>query len=428
MTDIQLRNAKLLQPGHDLHGKAVDILIQAGHIASILPSSGQAGSPSDSDLDGHWISAGWWDGQVDFRDPGMERAEGLERGLLTAAQGGFTRVAPVASTTPCRDQPSEVSSLVHRSQSSLCGVLPVAALSMGLEGKQLSEGFALINAGARAFSDDGPIERPELLRRALEYHRPSGFPVFSGAVDPGFQPDGVMHEGAMSTALGLQGNSSESELLRINRDLDILRYTGGHLHFPVITTACGLAAVKSARSEGLNITCGTTMHHLCWTDEDLDGFNADLKLVPPLRSTSDRDALRQAAVDGTLDLIVSDHRPRTPEEHDVDFMVVRPGIAAVHATGPAVFGALRNHGAEESQALEALYRLLVSGPRKLFGGTASFHGLEEGQPAEITVFNASTRGLPAPHSKAPNTVYTSSTPLLAGSVVGVVTSRGTYWN
>lgn len=419
---------QLLQPGHPLHGKAVDVTVEDGRVVAIQPASGDVAVGSDVNLEGHWISAGWWDGQVDFRDPGTERAEGLERGLAAAAQGGFTRVAPVASTTPCRDQPSEVLALLHRTADAVCGIIPVAALSVGTKGQQLSEGFALKDAGVRAFSDDGPIERPELLRRALEYHQPSGLPVFSAAQDPHFQPDGVMHEGAMSTALGLAGTSGESEVLRIGRELDILQYSGGRLHFPVITTAAGLQAVLSAKERGLQVTCGTTVHHLCWTDEDMDGFNSDLKLSPPLRTREDRDALRTAALNGGLDVVVSDHRPRTPEEHDVDFLVVAPGIAGVHAVGPALLGALSDHGASAEDVLSALHALLVSGPRSLFGAEDENLGLLEGKPVEFTVFSPENGVLPTSKSKAPNTVYKAGSPQLIGGVAGVVTAQGSHWN
>ena len=419
---------QLLQPGHPLHGKAVDVTVEGGRIVAIQPASGKAAAGSDVDLAGQWISAGWWDGQVDFRDPGTERAEGLARGLAAAAQGGFTRVAPVASTVPCRDQPSEVLALLHRTAAAVCGIIPVAALSVGAKGQQLSEAFALKDAGVRAFSDDGPIERPELLRRALEYHQPSGLPVFSAAHDPHFQPDGVMHEGAMSTALGLAGTSGESEVLRIGRELDILQYTGGRLHFPIITTAAGLQAVLAAKGRGLKVTCGTTVHHLCWTNEDLDGFNSDLKLTPPLRTREDRDALRTAALNGGLDVIVSDHRPRTPEEHDVDFLVVAPGIAGIHAVGPALIGALSDHGASSEEVLRALHTVLVSGPRSLFGAEDHNLGLLEGKPAEFTVFSPDSGTLPTSQSKAPNTVYSAESPQLKGGVSGVVTAQGSHWN
>ena len=425
---IRYRAPRLLQPGHPLHGQPVDLAVEDGQIVSMGAASSGSENAGDHVLSECWISPGWWDGQVDFRDPGTERAEGLTQGLTAAAQGGFTRVAPVASTRPCRDQPSEILALLHRTADSICGVLPLAALSAGCKGGQLTEAYALKQAGARAFSDDAPIERPELLRRALEYHQPTGLSVFSAALDPHFQPDGVMHEGAMSTALGLPGNSGESELLRIGRELDILSYSGGRLHFPVVTTAAGLDAILAAKRKGLQVTCGTTVHHLCWTDSNLDGFNSDMKLSPPLRSAEDRDALRTAVLNGDLDLVVSDHRPRTPEEHDVDFMVVKPGIAGIHAVGPALLGALSDHGASADEALNALYGVLVAGPRKVFAASGAEVGLAEGHPAEFTVFSATETGLPKSASRAPNTLYTAETSPMLGKVLGVVTPRGSHWN
>lgn len=425
---IRFLSPKLLQPGHALHGQRVDVTVHEGKILALAAAGSAPAEEGDHDLDGHWISPGWWDGQVDFRDPGVERAEGLAHGLQTAAQGGFTRVAPVASTRPCRDQPGEILSLLHRSATAVCGVLPVAALSVDRAGQQLTEAHALMEAGARAFSDDTPLERPELLRRALEYHGPLGLPVFSEAHDPSFQPEGVMHEGPMSTALGLPGNSGESELLRIGRDLDILRYAGGRLHFPVITSSAGLQAVIAAREEGLQVTCGTTVHHLCWSDGDLEGFNTDLKLMPPLRSTSDREALVDGVLAGHIDVVVSDHRPRTPEEHDIDFMGVMPGIAGVHAVAPLLSGSLLARGASEEEALNALFATLVAGPRQLLGTTQDAEGLVEGGAAEFTVFTLDAPSIPVSTSRAPNTVYGAGTAGCGCRVVGVVTPRGTSWN
>jgi len=147
-----------------------------------------------------------------------------------------------------------------------------------------------------------------------------------------------------------------------------------------------------------------------------------------LRSVEDRTALRAAVLAGDLDLVVSDHRPRTPEEHDVDFLVVKPGIAAVHAVGPALLGALTDHGASPEESMNALYKVMVAGPRKVFAASGSEMGLEEGGPAEFTVFSTTATGIPKSASKAPNTFYTEDTEHLLGRVIGVVTPRGSHWN
>lgn len=417
------RAASLILPGHPLHGRSVDLLVDNDRLSSLEAADGELNAErGDRDLGDALAFAGWWDLQTDFRDPGTDRAEGLEHGLAVAAQGGFARVAPVASTRPCRDQPADVQAILLRGKGHVTGVIPVAALSAGRDGTRLTEAHALVAAGAKAFSDDAPIRRPELLRRALEYHSTLGTPVFSEAHDPDFQPDGLMHEGPTSTRMGLPGLSEETETLRIRRDLDILRYTGGHLHIPVVTSAAGMQSIRDAKAHGLNVTCGTTVHHLCWTDEDLAEFNGNLKLALPLRAAVDRDALRAAALDGTLDVVVSDHRPRTPEEHDADFMIIAPGIAGLHAVGPALRGALEAHGATAEQANEAMARLLASGPRRVMGTTE-----DAAAPECITLFSPSAGTLPSA-SKAPNTVYGADTPGMSGHVVGVMTPRGVHWN
>ena len=417
------RAASLILPGHPLHGRSVDLLVDHDRFAGIEAADGALDADrGDRDLGDAVAFAGWWDLQTDFRDPGTDRAEGLEQGLAVAAQGGFARVAPVASTRPCRDQPADIQSILLRSQGQVTGVIPVAALSAGRDGTHLTEAHALVAAGAKAFSDDAPVRRPELLRRALEYHGTLGTPVFSEAHDPDFQPDGLMHEGPASTRMGLPGLSEETETLRIRRDLDILRYSGGRLHIPVVTSATGIQSIRAAKAAGLNVTCGTTVHHLCWTDEDLSDFNGDLKLALPLRAEADRVALRAAALDGTLDVVVSDHRPRTPEEHDADFMVIAPGIAGLHAVGPALRGALKAHGASADQANDAMARLLATGPRRVIGTED-----DAAKPEDITLFSPSA-GTVQSASKAPNTVYGADTPGMSGHVVGVMTPRGVHWN
>lgn len=411
------RVAQWIQPGHDLHGQPVDIHHSTGQPLDIQRCAGELNTAEgDRDLGAGVAFPGWIDLQCDFRDPGTDRAEGLHHGLTVAAAGGFCGVAPVASTRPCRDQPSEVRMLSATSAQTVTAALPVAAVSEGRNGIQLTEAHALVAAGALAFSDDAPIDRPELLRRALEYHQNLGTRVFSEATDPTFQPEGLMHEGPTSTQLGLPGVSEEGETLRIRRDLDVLRYSGGKLHIPIVTSAAGISAIREAKKEGLDVTCGTSVHHLRWTDKDLDGFNRALRLHHPLRAEADRTALREAAMDGTLDVVVSDHRPRTPEEHDVDFMVVAPGIAGLHAVGPVLFGALIDHGANETDALSAMSRLLSAGPRHILGA------------GDGVSFFAPNGTLCSSLSKAPNTLYTAETEGIRGAVLGAASPRGAHWN
>ena len=183
-----------------------------------------------------------------------------------------------------------------------------------------------------------------------------------------------------------------------------------------MTSAAGISAIREAKKEGLDVTCGTSVHHLRWTDTDLDGFNRALRLHHPLRSEADRNALREAAMDGTLDVVVSDHRPRTPEEHDVDFMVVAPGIAGLHAVGPVLFGALMDHGATEADALDAMSRLLSTGPRYILdaGDGVSFFAL--GRKPVFIALQGTEHGIHCGHRGSPRRCGGSREP------------RGAHWN
>ena len=418
------RAASLILPGHPLHGRSVDLLVDHDRFAGIEAADGALDADrGDRDLGDAVAFAGWWDLQTDFRDPGTDRAEGLEQGLAVAAQGGFARVAPVASSTrPCRDQPADIQAILLRSQGQVTGVIPVAALSAGRDGTHLTEAHALVAAGAKAFSDDAPVRRPELLRRALEYHGTLGTPVFSEAHDPDFQPDGLMHEGPASTRMGLPGLSEETETLRIRRDLDILRYSGGRLHIPVVTSATGIQSIRAAKADGLNVTCGTTVHHLCWTDEDLSDFNGDLKLALPLRAGSG---------------------PRCPARRGTGWHPRRGGVRpppphagrtrrGLHGHRTRHRGTARRrtrpsrrteaHGASADQANDAMARLLATGPRRVIGTED-----DAAKPEDITLFSPSA-GTVQSASKAPNTVYGADTPGMSGHVVGVMTPRGVHWN
>jgi dihydroorotase len=209
-------------------------------------------------------------------------------------------------------------------------------VSEGAEGKQLAELYDMSDAGAIGFSDDKPIERVGLLQRALEYLAPSGDVILSDAYEGDLNPGASMHEGATSTALGLTGSPSESETIRLQRDIEILSYTGGRLHIPVVSTQGGVKLIKQAKKRGLAITASTTPHHLTFIDEDLLSFDGTFKVNPPLRGKSDRKALRSALADGIINSVVSDHRPENIESHDVEFALSPNGISGIESVFAAV--------------------------------------------------------------------------------------------
>ena len=336
-THILLKNVRVVDPGGSFNGKKIDLRIKKGVITEIGKGL-ENKSALILDKKGSYISPGWMDGQAHFRDPGLELKEGLERGLHACAAGGFTDVAILPSTSPPIDNKSSVSYLLTRGAefNTPCDPHPLGCVSEGAQGKQLAELYDMSDAGAIGFSDDKPLERVGLLQRALEYLAPSGDVVLSDANEGDLNPGASMHEGATSTALGLTGSPSESETIRLQRDIEILSYTGGRLHIPVVSTQGGVKLIKQAKKRGLAITASTTPHHLTFVDEDLLSFDGTFRVNPPLREKSDRKALRSALADGIINSVVSDHRPENTESHDVEFALTPNGISGIESVFAAV--------------------------------------------------------------------------------------------
>ena len=379
-THIILKKVNVIDPGGSYDGKNVDVKITDGSISEI-----------GKDLDNHsclvlhqedsYISPGWMDGQAHFRDPGDEIKEGLERGLYAAAAGGYTDVAILPSTSPPIDNKTSVAYLISRGEQtdSPCEIHPLGCLSKNRSGEQLSELIDMADAGAIGFTDDRPINKVGLLHRALEYLRPSGDVVLSEAMDSELNPGAQMHEGVTSTQLGLTGSPTESESLRIQRDIELLSYAGGRIHIPIVSSALGIELIRKAKKKGLNITAATTPHHLTFIDEDLSDFDGTLRVKPPFRLKSDRKALRVALQNGTIDSIISDHRPENIESHDVEFMLSPNGISGIET----VFAATKT--ACEKLDLNRLIDSISNATRRVYN-IPEVH-IELGAPAKITWFD-----------------------------------------
>ncbi|HHZ82137.1 MAG TPA: dihydroorotase [Flavobacteriales bacterium] len=377
---IILKNVTVVDPGGSFNGKKLDVRVKNGYISEIGKKLDQKKALILEEK-GSFISPGWMDGQAHFRDPGLELKEGLERGLMAGAAGGFTDVAILPSTNPPIDNKSSVSYLVSRGleNNTPCMPLPLGCVSVGRKGEQLAELLDMSSAGAIGFSDDGPISRVGLLQRALEYLAPNGDVVVAQANESDLNLGATIHEGATSTALGLTGSPSASETIRLKRDIEILSYTGGRLHIPIISSAEGVKLIKAAKKRGLFITASTTPHHLTFCDEDLGNFDGTLKVHPPLRSKSDRKALRHALSTGILDTIVSDHRPENIESHDVEFTLSPYGMSGIES----VFAAI-NTACPELE-LSRLVDSISNGTRRIYN-IPEIH-IEVGAPAKITWFD-----------------------------------------
>lgn len=380
MKDVLLRQVTVLDPGGPLHNQTVDLRITDGR----LVKAGAKLPKGDSELiavDGLHASPGWVDLRAHFRDPGEEYKEGLVNGLDAAAAGGFTAVAVLPSTQPAVDQGASVEYLLRKGQGHAVRVLPLGALTKGNKGEQLAELYDMHQAGAVAFTDDlAPARNTRLMLLALQYAQNFDGRVMAMAQDADLALLGQMHEGVMSTRLGLRGIPAMAEPIRLARDLRLLEYTGGRLHVDVVSTAGGVELVRQAKAKKLRVTASVAAHHLMLDDGVLRGFDSNYKVMPPLRSPEHIEALREGVKDGTLDSIVSDHRPEDTEHKKLEF-----GHAAFGIIGLETSYAVANTVLKSRMPVRKVVERFCQGPRAALGLPVPH--LVEGELLEATLFN-----------------------------------------
>ena len=391
-----IKSVTIFDPNGPHDGTTKDVHVRDGVVVDIQDSISPSPEANEWSKPGAHLSIGWMDLQADFADPGFEQKEGLANGLRAARAGGFTHVVLNVNQDPVPDTKSNIAYLIARSTGLDAHLLPMGTVSKGRNGKQLSEMRDLANAGAVAFSDDAPLNSVELLRRALEYAHGLPHPVITCPLEMELNAHAQMHEGITSTHMGVVGNPTASETMRIKRDLDVLRYTGGRLHFSCISSAESVGLIRAAKKEGLAVTCSTSAHHLFFTDEDLSAFDGTLKTMPPFRSGADRKALCEGVLDGTIDALASDHRPEDLEHHDVEFMLASNGMAGIESVFPVALAGM----ADRPSAQGAIVRALTAGPRAVLG--LDVPHIEVGAAANLTWYHPDEAGSEAKVSAAEN--------------------------
>lgn len=420
MSQILLQQVKVIDPGGPHHDAHTDILVVDGRISKIggrIPK-GEAHVIKAEHLH---VSPGWMDLRAHFREPGEEWKQGVQNGLDAAARGGFTAVAVLPSTKPAIDGRSGITHLLHRAEGHAVRLLPLGALTQGTKGEQLAELHDQRGAGAVGFTDDRhSLRNSRLMLLALQYTHglPGGAPpLMVHPADAYVSNGGQMHEGAMSTRLGLKGLPAMAEAIALQRDISLLEYGGGHLHAATISTAESVELVRAAKAKGLRITASVTAYNLLLDDGCLRGFETCYKVFPPLRSARHIDALRDAVKDGTIDAIVSDHRPEDREHKLVEY-----GQAAFGIIGLETQFAVANTALKGRMSLRRLIERLSHGPRAVLGMTVPH--IAEDAAAEITLFDPEVNWT----CEEPDLVSRShNTPFLgqpfAGRAVGII-SKG----
>ena len=329
---LLLENAHVVDPAVGLD-EVTDILVRDGRVVDVGHDIDRPAKLMVKDLSGKYLVPGLVDVHVHFRDPGQEYKEDIVTGMRAAAKGGFTGVAPMANTTPAIDTASMVEYELEKCAYApgRTHVYPVGACTKGLQGKQLAEMGDMVRAGAVAFSDDGHgIQDGGVMRRVMDYAKMFGVAVLSHCQMEDIVGGGVVNEGVVSTRTGMAGWPAAGEEVQIERDIELSRLTGCHIHIQHITTAHGVEIVRAAKAQGVNVTCEVTPHHLFLNEDDIDGaaFDANFKMNPPLRTKADNAALQEALVDGTIDMVATDHAPHAAHEKDLEF-----GLAPFGTTG-----------------------------------------------------------------------------------------------
>jgi dihydroorotase len=379
---LHIKNGRLVDPKHGVDRPA-DLYLGDGRVAAIgAPPRGFA-AERVLDANGLVVAPGLVDLAARLREPGLEYKATLESEMLAAVAGGVTSLACPPDTDPPLDEPGLVEMLKRRASSlNLARVYPVGALTAKLEGERLTEMAELRDHGCVAFSHaDVPLPDTQLLWRALQYAATFGLPVWLRPQDSHVAKGGVAHDGEIATRLGLPGIPVFAETIALGTILALVRVTGTRVHLCRLSAGDSVDMVRAAKRDGLPVTCDVAAHHLHLSDMDLGYFDAHAHVVPPLRSRRDRDRLRAALADGTIDAVCSDHTPVDEDAKQLPFGESEPGTTGLELLLPLTL----KWGRESRLPLaQALARVTVE-PARILGVDAGH--LAVGAPADVCVFD-----------------------------------------
>ena len=380
-----LKGGRVVDPANGRDG-VFDILIEGDRIAKVgVNLQAEEGTVVVSIPSSLVFTPGLIDMHVHLREPGQEHKETVATGVLSAVTGGFTAVACMPNTSPVNDNAGVTHFILKKAaDANLARVYPIGAVSIGQKGDQMAELGELKEAGCVAVTDDGhPVRTALLMRRALEYTRMFDMPVIEHCEDPTLKGDGVAHEGMVASKLGLRGIPGEAESIMAQRDIALAEMTGGRVHIAHMSARQTLDAVRYGKSRGANVTCEVAPHHFILTDALLAApvpYDTNTKMNPPLREAADRDAMLQGIVDGSVDVIATDHAPHHYDEKHVEFDRAPFGITGLETCVPLCFDRLVHAGLI---SFSRLIELLSVNPARILripGGS-----ITEGAPADLTI-------------------------------------------
>jgi len=363
------------------------------------------------------VSGGWVDVFSNFCDPGFEFKETLQSGIAAAAAGGYTRVLVMGDTKPVADNKAQVAYIHAAGNQANVTLHPIGAITKKMEGQSLAEMYDMRASNAVAFSDGmHPVQSPGVFLKALQYVKAFDGILIQIPIDKTIAANGLMHEGIVSTQMGLPGLPAVAEELMVKRDIDLLRYTGSKLHITGVSSATTIDLIRAAKKEGLAISCSVTPTHLFYCDEDMTTYNTNLKVIPPVRTKADRDALRAAVIDGTIDCIASHHAPQDWDHKVCEFEYAEFGNIGLQTTYATLEQTVP--GLSPTQ----VSNLLCGNARQIFG--LPMVSIEEGQAAELTIFNrTATTTLTAQNNKSKSSNSAFMEMPLKGAVVATLHNK-----
>jgi dihydroorotase len=382
-----LKGGRVIDPANGVDGLH-DVVIVDGRVERVAAPGPAPKGAEVIDVTGKVVCPGFIDIHVHLREPGFEYKETVATGTRAAAAGGFTAVACMANTHPVNDNGSITDYILAKARSvGVVRVYPIGAVTRGLEGKELAELAELAEAGCVAFSDDGKcVMNANLYRRAMEYTLPFGAPVISHAEDCHLAHGAAMHEGVVSTELGIAGAPAAAEDVMVARDILLAELTGAHVHIAHVSTAGAVRLVREGKARGVRVTAEVTPHHLVLTDDAVRSFDPNTKMNPPLRSKRDVEALLEGLADGTIDCIATDHAPHATSEKEGEFDHAAFGIVGLETAVSVLLDRVVRTGA---LPLPMLVARLTADPARLLdlpGGS-----LTPGAAADVTVLDLDAR-------------------------------------
>jgi len=422
---IILKDINLFHPKQKLNEKNISVLLENGMISKI-------GNLKPKDFEeaevfefaGKYVVPGFFDMHVHLREPGREDEETVVTGCNAAANGGFTGVACMPNTQPAIDSAETINLIKSRAKTHLVNVYPIAAATVGREGKVLSPMAELFEAGAVGYSDDGvAIKSASVLRKVLEYSQMYDLPVIEHCEDETLA-GGAMNEGLNSTALGLPPIPSVAEDLIVSRDIQMAEYTGGKVHIAHISTKNAVQLVREAKAKGLKVTAEVTPHHFTLTDDSVKTYDTNFKMNPPLRTRKDVDAIIEGLKDGTLDCIASDHAPHSIEEKEEEFQYAPNGILGLETEIGLTFSELFH---KQILKLKDIIEKLSINPRNILD--IPIPKFDVGQEANFTILDTDvvwTVDVNKFKSKSKNSPFDKK--LLTGKSVAVINNRKMFYD